>query len=296
MTPRPPARLALAATLVLVTVALGVRVSGADRAGAGSRSTGTPTVLVIGDSNLTLSTDVVEQRLREGRPAYSPVLHAAIGMGLKDNDAYWLPLLPQLLADARPACVVVALGANDDPVAADVEAFPQRLDTFLRALGTRTVLWATHSDNRPAPAPENARTINNDIVAAASGRARLHVVDFAAAVDRHPSWMSDDLLHLSPQGQRGFARIVRDAVRKVSWCGRRALRPAGLGPRSRRASRSSAPFERLARLDRVVARDREGGIGTDPFADARVADLRSRRSASSGRPSRSRRPPSSASA
>ncbi len=191
-----------------------------------------PTVLVIGDSNLELATPEVEQVLSDGPPRFSPVVHSAIGKGLKDNDDYWLPLLPGLLAESKPRCVVVALGANDDPVASDTESFPERLDAFVRALGRRVVLWVTHADFRDDPAPANARVINDDIVAAATNHARLRVVDYAAAVDRHPQWIGDDRLHLSSPGRLGFAKVVLAALRsEVSCRGRRAPRPGGTSPR-----------------------------------------------------------------
>ena len=72
----------------------------------------------------------------------------------------------------------------------------------------RDVFWVT------VWAPRKWIPSNNKILRSCVARypGRAHVVDWAWAAARHPSWLYSDHIHLRPDGARAFARIVRTAI------------------------------------------------------------------------------------
>ena len=167
-------------------------------------------VLVLGDSNLDESGAQVDAALRDAR--LEPTLRGVPSLGLKDLDAYWLRELPGLLA-VDPAVVVVALGTNDTAARVAVQEFPARLDTMMRAIGDRPVVWVTHVEHRPFEVAGGGHTINEAIRAAALRWSNLTVLDRTALLERDPSLLRADGLHFSDAGMMAFAHEIATAAR-----------------------------------------------------------------------------------
>jgi lysophospholipase L1-like esterase len=143
-----------------------------------------------------------------------PTSRGVPSLGLKDLDRYWLRELPGLLA-VDPAVVVVALGTNDTETRADVEAFPARLDSMMRAIGDRRVVWVTHVERRPFEVAGGGHAINEAIRAAAARWSNLSVLDRTALLARDPSLVRADGLHFSDAGMVAFGNEIAAAVRAV---------------------------------------------------------------------------------
>jgi len=167
-------------------------------------------VLVLGDSNLFESGAQVEAALRSA--GLDPTLRGVPSLGLKDLDEYWLPELPGLLA-ADPAVVVVALGTNDTTARADVDAFGSRLDTMMRAIGDRPVVWVTHVERRPFEVAGGGRSVNEAIRTAVVRWRNLTVLDRTALLGLDPTLLRDDGLHFTDVGMTAFGNGIAAAAR-----------------------------------------------------------------------------------
>ncbi len=206
--------------ILLATVVAGATLAGCG-ASDGGRATqcpqptshgSVPRVLVLGDSNLYESGEQVAGAL--SKAGFDPTLRGVPGYGLKDLDGFWLGELPALLRD-DPEVVVVALGTNDTSAAADVEAFPSRLDRMMRALGDRPVVWVTHVDPRPFEVPGGAKAVNAAIRAAPARWPNLTVLDRAPVLTARPELLRDDDLHFTAEGMVSFADAIRDSAEDV---------------------------------------------------------------------------------
>ena len=167
-------------------------------------------VLVLGDSNLSQSGVQVAAALQG--VGLEPTLRGLAGLGLKDLDAYWLRELPGLLA-SDPAVVVVALGTNDTTTRADVVRFSARLDTMMRAIGDRPVVWVTHVERRPFEVAGGGRSVNEAIRTAVVRWRNLTVLDRTALLGLDPTLLRDDGLHFTDVGMTAFGNEIAAAAR-----------------------------------------------------------------------------------
>jgi hypothetical protein len=172
-----------------------------------------PGVLVIGDSNLAFADAEVQAALR-GIGA-NPITHGMPGYGLKDLDGYWLPQLTGLLAANDPDIVVVVLGTNDTS-ASDAAAFPGRMDRLMSAIGSRRVIWVTHTEARPGQQGAGATVVNGAIRAAQARWINLVVLDLAPLEATNTSLFGPDAVHFSVPGRDVFAREVATVAQQAS--------------------------------------------------------------------------------
>jgi lysophospholipase L1-like esterase len=170
-----------------------------------------PRVLVLGDSNLVASNSDVDGALRAA--GFDPELHGVIRLGVKDL-YFWLHGLDDFLTH-DPKVVVIALGANDAVLASDAAAFARRLDTMMKEIGHRPVVWLTHHEGRPEPFGTNARTVNAAIRAAPARWPNLTVVDLAPELASDPTLLKGDALHFTPAGSQVFAAKIVEGVREA---------------------------------------------------------------------------------
>lgn len=98
-----------------------------------------------------------------------------------------------------PRLVFVALGANSDFTRADVRA-------MLRILGRDRLLGLVTPREVPTMSTGDARTMR---AAARRWRKRIVLVDWASYSQRRPRLTYPDGIHLRPQGQRAFARLLK---------------------------------------------------------------------------------------
>jgi lysophospholipase L1-like esterase len=203
--------------IVMVAVAAAVLVVACSSDDAAERSTPTtstssrPHVLVLGDSNTVFAETDVRSAMRDH--GVVPDLQAISGFGLKESDL-WLAALPDLL-EKDPDAVLVALGTNDAVDAGNAEAFSERLDRMMTALGDRPVVWFTHFEGRPEPIGASARMVNAAIRAAPSKWKNLTVVDLAPDLAADPSLLEADLVHFSATGRPWFAEQLAVAARRA---------------------------------------------------------------------------------
>jgi len=111
--------------------------------------------------------------------------------------------------------VVVIVGYNDYE-----STYGENIDAALevfRKAGVEHVLWATLRAQR-----QSYVNMNDTIVAAAKRNPLLTVVDWNAATKDHDDWLQPDGIHLTPEGARGMATVVNDALVEIGA----ATRPA----------------------------------------------------------------------
>lgn len=108
-----------------------------------------------------------------------------------------------------PRQVIVHTGTNGG-------ADPPDLDKVMRVVGSRQqIIWVT------VQLPDNTGryTFEESTNAAIRALPRLypnaHVADWNALSNDHPGWTWGDGIHLTPDGCRGFARMVANEVRHV---------------------------------------------------------------------------------
>src|SRR5687767_7025604 len=86
-------------------------------------------VLIVGDSNVFISANAIDENLKDA--SFEPIVHGLPAVGLKDFDEYWEVTVPELL-DTDPAIVVVALGTNDTVERPQLEQVPARIDQMMK--------------------------------------------------------------------------------------------------------------------------------------------------------------------
>ena len=168
-----------------------------------------PLAVVLGDSNTFFAGNQIRDALAEA--GFTPTVRGISGSGLKDDTTDWLPAAA-VVAGARPAVVVVALGTNDAVDPANVAAFPARLAQLLAALGPVPVVWVTHTEGGGGRDPADERGVNDAIRAAPAEHPNLTVLDLAPAIAARPRLLGPDKLHYSEIGREWFAQEIADAA------------------------------------------------------------------------------------
>jgi len=101
--------------------------------------------------------------------------------------------------------VVVLVGYNDyETTYAD--NIRDAIATFRKA-GVERVLWGTLRAER-----QSYLSMNEDIFAAAKRYPEMTVLDWNALSKQHDGWLQLDGIHLTPEGSRGMATMVNDAL------------------------------------------------------------------------------------
>jgi lysophospholipase L1-like esterase len=188
------------AAATLVVGALGGLASLA-ASGALAETSPSKSILDVGDSLSVGTAPYLRARLRGYRVAriYDTGLHA--------YDA------AAIVASARtplPAVLVVSAGTNDDPRI--VSTFTRAISEIVEAAGRlRCVVWPTIV--RPPAVGASYKGFNRALRRAAERHPNLVLVDWVGMVRRHPGWLSDDGVHVSPAGYRARAAAIAAAIR-----------------------------------------------------------------------------------
>ena len=188
------------AAATLVAGALGGLASLA-ASGAPAETSPPKSVLDVGDSLSVGTAPFLKARLRGYR------VDRIYDTGLHAYDA------AAIVARARttlPSVLVVSAGTNDDP---------RIVSTFARAIsgivevagGRRCVVWPTIV--RPPAVGATYERFNRALRRAADRHPNLVLVDWVGMVRRHPEWVSDDGVHVSPAGYRARAAAIAAAIR-----------------------------------------------------------------------------------
>lgn len=169
-----------------------------------------PLAVVLGDSNTFLATREIQNALSQS--GLTPDVRGIAGSGVKDNATDWLPAAGAI-APARPWAVVVALGTNDAVFAADVQAFPARVDELLAALGPLSIVWVTHTEAGAGRDPADERRVNDVIRALPATHPNVSVLDLAPVLAARPELLGSDKLHYGAHGREVFAERIAAAAR-----------------------------------------------------------------------------------
>lgn len=169
-------------------------------------------VLVIGDSNVFISTHEIDRQLRDG--GFEPVVQGIPGFGVKDYPEYWSTSIPELVKE-HPAVVVVALDTNDSFLPRTIAKFDANFDAIMKAIGHREVIWITHVDHRIGPTPNGPAVLNAKIRAATARWKNLVILDMTPFIDKHPKVIGVDTLHFTPYGIEQYAKKIREKVEQV---------------------------------------------------------------------------------
>jgi len=157
------------------------------------------TVLDLGDSLSIGTAPYLRARLRGYRVdrLYDVSLHA--------HDA------AEIVTRARPSLpdVVISAGTNDDPRI--VSTFIRAISRVVEAAGSRRcVVWPTIV--RPRAVGATYDGLNRALTRAARRHRNLVLVDWVGMLRRHPSWLSEDGVHVSVAGYRARAAAIATAV------------------------------------------------------------------------------------
>ena len=119
-----------------------------------------PLAVVLGDSNTFLSGRELNKAV--AAKGLTPDVRGISGSGVRDDLRDWFPAA-EAIGRGRPSVVVVALGTNDAVVPEDAQAFAERAELLLQALGDVPVVWVTHTASGSTRDPANEQLINDTI-------------------------------------------------------------------------------------------------------------------------------------
>jgi hypothetical protein len=150
-----------------------------------------------------------------------------------------------------PAVWIIGVGADDVGfVGSSVAASEAEIDMMLDEMGSdRDVVMATIQHYNAVWEANWNQALRN----VAARRPQLHVVEWQAEADQHPSWWGGDGVHLSPTGYRARSQVLTQAT--LPW--RAADRVASTAP-ALVAMGAPATFVPVATA-RVVDTRRAGG-------------------------------------
>jgi lysophospholipase L1-like esterase len=168
-----------------------------------------PLAVVLGDSNTFLSGREINKAL--AAVGLTPDVRGISGSGVRDDLRDWFPAA-QAIGRGRPSVVVVALGTNDAVVPEDAQAFAERAELLLQALGDVPIVWVTHTASGSTRDPANEQLINDTIRALPAAHSNVTVLDLAPLITLEPIVLSPDGVHYSDPGREWFAEHIAEAA------------------------------------------------------------------------------------
>jgi lysophospholipase L1-like esterase len=168
-----------------------------------------PLAVVLGDSNTFLSGREIKKAL--AAKGLTPDVRGISGSGVRDDLRDWFPAA-EAIGRGRPSVVVVALGTNDAVMPEDAQAFAERAELLLQALGDVPVVWVTHTASGSTRDPADEQRINDAIRALPATHDNVTVLDLAPFIPLEPILLSPDGVHYSEPGREWFGRAIADAA------------------------------------------------------------------------------------
>lgn len=170
-----------------------------------------PEVVIIGDSLVLNANDPIKLALWGAGWRVSQ--HGEPGLSTRGSQ-------PRLVGAAfvEPGAVVTVTLANDafdlhrGLLTATDEA--RALDEAFGALqGVPCVVWVLLNEHATFYGfPQWAPVVNSMVVARASGRPNVRLLDWRHQVVAHPEWFQADQFHHTPAGDLAFAAAIRDTL------------------------------------------------------------------------------------
>jgi lysophospholipase L1-like esterase len=170
-----------------------------------------PLAVVLGDSNTFLAKKELAKAI--AAVGLTPDVRGISGSGVRDDLRDWFPAA-KAIGRGRPSVVVVALGTNDAVMPEDTQAFADRAQLLLQALGPVPVVWVTHTEaGDDARSPANEKAVNDVIRSLPLTHPNVTVLDLAPLIAQEPIVISADGVHYSPDpGREWFAEHVADGA------------------------------------------------------------------------------------
>lgn len=186
-------------------------------------------VAVVGDSLVAQATwPLVDELNSRG---YTATVAGVNGATITDEGRQ----LESLTLPGSSDVIVVALGTNnaffasvDDDRKRDIEQSKKDVkDTLTSVLdgkpgqswnpSTQCVVWVNVSDQSPVlnldkNAPPLNKTIDDEAAARRAKGDLVYVADWANASRTHPEWFLQDKVHLTSDGERAYAQLIRKTV------------------------------------------------------------------------------------
>ena len=218
--------------LVIVLVVSGVALAAnavTTTSNAGTRAV----VLFVGDSNIVLSVESVNNELTHGSHfdnGYVPILAARVGAGIRTPDCldeatctswnYWRLKLPTLLPQIQLDAIVSNLGIVDTRVEGTQYTrvyayYDRKINWFMNIVGSRPVFWTSlPCAIEPRDRQTGCKAINLALHLAVERWPNLHVLKWGTAAERHPEYMKNPGtdVHYSPAGQAAWSKFVVAAL------------------------------------------------------------------------------------
>ena len=175
-----------------------------------------PLAVVLGDSNTFLAGREIKKAL--AAKGLTPDARGISGSGVRDDLRDWFPAA-EAIGRGRPSVVVVALGTNDAVAPEDAQAFAERAELLLQALGDVPIVWVTHTASGSTRDPANEQLINDVIRGAPRDPPERHRARPRAT---HRSGAGRAVARRGPLLRAG-ARVVRGAHRRGGVAARRRM-------------------------------------------------------------------------
>jgi lysophospholipase L1-like esterase len=173
-------------------------------------SVGGPRVLVIGDSLLQQSENLVETALESD--GWQAIVDGVSGSRIQD----WRDSARLYVEKERPNVAVVELGTNNcsEAPCEDLSAY---IDALMHELtkSAEVVFWL-NSRAVPAKHPVHPDYVNRQIADAAARYPNIVVVDMFGHFQGHPEWLIPDGLHFNAAGGQQLAELIRNALRDAA--------------------------------------------------------------------------------
>lgn len=97
--------------------------------------------------------------------------------------------------------VIIALGTNGPFTLSQGQ-------TIIDALGDRKIFWVTCYGKHVSWVPKSNRTIRK----LAKKNKNVEIIDWNQEGPKHPDWFYSDGIHLTPEGQKGYAKFLRNCL------------------------------------------------------------------------------------
>lgn len=197
-------------------------------------------IMFVGDSNITLGAQEIENTLADNNLAnnsihlnnsYVPVFLSRSGARVRQPDCinvltcttndYWKLKLAATLPKVKPDAVVVDLGINDITFGAGTATtsgygnYGQKIDYLMALLPTnKPVIWTNlPCQIEPSSALTGCHAINLALSQAHTRWANIVVPDWASVANNHVEYMrTDSPIHYNDAGYAAWSKLVVNAL------------------------------------------------------------------------------------
>lgn len=193
-------------------------------------------ILFVGDSNITLGSEVIDWALTwqsHNDNGYSPVMMSRAGSAIRTSDClistscttynYWQTKLGETLTKVSPDAIVTDLGINDTATSGTAGTpgysyYGQKIDWFMKLVPAgKPVFWTNlPCAIEPPDRLTGCLTVNAALSQAPKRWPNLHLINWALVANTHPEYMANvgqpGAVHYNGTGDGVWANTVLSAL------------------------------------------------------------------------------------